>query len=91
MYRWPALVTKDPGCGVHVMLDIDSDPYTYHVEFLGSPHSHSWVSVKHVDMYGHKDLPDIQNSQSQQMSQATGRGRVRLQSQYLDLKKFTAD
>lgn len=74
--RWPALVTKDPECGVHIMVDMDGDPYSYHVEFLGNPHSHTWVAAKHVDLYGHKDLPDIQSSQSQYLSQSGTRGRV---------------
>lgn len=50
------------------MMDIDGDPYSYHVEFLGNPHSHSWVPAKHVEMYGHKHLQEIESSQSQSQS-----------------------
>ena len=41
--------------GVHIHLDIDGDPHSYHVEYLGSPHTHSWVTAKHVEVYGHKE------------------------------------
>ena len=40
--------------GVHIHLDIDGDPHSYHVEYLGNPHTHSWVTAKYVDVYGHK-------------------------------------
>ena len=41
--------------GVHIHLDIDGDPHSYHVEYLGNPHSHSWVVAKYVEVYGHKE------------------------------------
>ncbi|WAQ95083.1 ZCPW2-like protein, partial [Mya arenaria] len=76
--KWPAVITRDPEVGVHVLIDIDGDPTTYHIEFLGNPHSHSWVAAKHVQVYGHKNLEDIDGSQSQSQphTQRPGRGRL---------------
>ncbi|XP_045169303.2 uncharacterized protein LOC123532031 [Mercenaria mercenaria] len=63
--RWPALVTRDPDVGCHMLIDIDGDPHSYHVEFLGKQHSHSWVAAKFVEVYGHKAVPELEESQSQ--------------------------
>ena len=54
-FRWPGFVTPDPMTGVHIHLDIDGDPHSYHVEYLGNPHTHSWVTAKYVEVYGHKE------------------------------------
>lgn len=56
-----------------MLLDIDGDPHSYHVEFLGTPHSHSWVAAKCVAVYGHKTLPAQEDSQSQAV---VSRGQV---------------
>ena len=44
--------------GVHIHLDIDGDPHSYHIEYLGNPHTHSWVVAKYVEVYGHKEEPE---------------------------------
>lgn len=54
LFSWPALITLDPDYGMHVTQDIDGDPHSYHVEFLGKPHTHCWVAAKFVDVYGYK-------------------------------------
>ncbi|XP_052246754.1 uncharacterized protein LOC127855321 isoform X2 [Dreissena polymorpha] len=63
--KWPAIITPDPACRLHMFADLDGDPLSYHVEFLGNPHSHSWVAAKFVSVYGHKALSEIDDSQSQ--------------------------
>jgi hypothetical protein len=53
--RWPALVSGDPASGRHVESDTVDDGQEeishYHVEFLGQPHSHGWVSARHVEAF----------------------------------------
>ena len=53
--RWPAVISQDPGCGLSVRRDNNGHICDYHVEFLGSEHSHSWCPTKNVQLYGHKD------------------------------------
>ncbi|XP_013399859.1 zinc finger CW-type PWWP domain protein 2-like [Lingula anatina] len=52
---WPGVVSADPEGGDHVVLDSDGEPYWYHIEFLGNPHSHGWVLSRGVELYGHVD------------------------------------
>ncbi|KAL5006256.1 hypothetical protein ScPMuIL_015062 [Solemya velum] len=53
--RWPAVVTKDPDKDCHCVQDQDGDVLSYHVEFLGKTHSHSWITANHVVAYGKKE------------------------------------
>ena len=43
--RWPGLLTLDSTCGEYydAPLDKENEVTHYHVEFLGTPHSHAWV------------------------------------------------
>ena len=54
-FRWPGIISQDPKCGDFVEHDEDPiipEPTYYHVEFLGSIHSHSWVLAQSVELYG---------------------------------------
>ena len=55
------MVSPDPVGGRHVCTDYDGDPLSYHVEFLGAKHSHSWVSTQSVDLYGEASKPQKQD------------------------------
>ena len=57
-------MTRDPDAGCHMLIDIDGDPHSYHVEFLGKQHTHSWVAAKSVEIYGHKNVPELDESQT---------------------------
>lgn len=48
-----------------MLIDIDGDPYSYHVEFLGKTHSHSWIAAKFIEVYGHKAQSGLDDSLSQ--------------------------
>ena len=37
---------------MHVCTDYDGNPLSYHVEFLGEKHTHSWVGNRSVELYG---------------------------------------
>ncbi|KAL4222495.1 AT-rich interactive domain-containing protein 1B [Mactra antiquata] len=84
---WPALITQDPDLGIHVTQDLDGDPHSYHVEFLGKPHTHSWVTAKSVDVYGYKKPPStLGYSTTVPGKSKTGikgrRGKVKVSSKY---------
>ncbi|KAJ8415212.1 hypothetical protein AAFF_G00009100 [Aldrovandia affinis] len=49
--RWPAVLSPDPVSLEYVKRDSDGDVVKYHVEFLGSPHSQLWASVKSLHLY----------------------------------------
>uniref|UniRef100_A0A8C5A1K3 Zinc finger CW-type and PWWP domain containing 2 n=1 Tax=Gadus morhua TaxID=8049 RepID=A0A8C5A1K3_GADMO len=56
---WPAVLSPDPGNGMHLKQDGDGDVHSYHVEFLGNPHSRCWAMAKCVGSYrsiAEKDL-----------------------------------
>ncbi|KAK7488757.1 hypothetical protein BaRGS_00020054 [Batillaria attramentaria] len=49
---WPALVTTDPASEYgHLARDEDGSITHYHVEFLGSPHTHGWVCTRNVRIF----------------------------------------
>ena len=50
-FRWPAVLSPDPGNGMHLKQDGDGDVHSYHVEFLGNPHSRCWAMAKCVGSY----------------------------------------
>ena len=47
------MVSPDPVCNESVSQDVDGAVLSYHVEYLGERHSHSWVSSRFVELYGH--------------------------------------
>ncbi|GFN75372.1 Zinc finger cw-type pwwp domain protein 2 [Plakobranchus ocellatus] len=49
--RWPALVTADPACDIHMDGD-DEEILWYHVEYLGGERSHAWVRANRVEIFG---------------------------------------
>ncbi|KAL3831432.1 hypothetical protein ACJMK2_023183 [Sinanodonta woodiana] len=58
--KWPAVVTRDPVDGSHFTVDLDGDPLSYHVEYLGEQHTHGWIRSAHVEPYGHRDKSTLQ-------------------------------
>uniref|UniRef100_A0A8C2RYN4 Zinc finger CW-type PWWP domain protein 2 n=1 Tax=Capra hircus TaxID=9925 RepID=A0A8C2RYN4_CAPHI len=48
---WPGILCPDPFKGKYVTCDLDGDVEQYHVEFLGDPHSRSWIDVAFVGHY----------------------------------------
>ncbi|XP_057293092.1 zinc finger CW-type PWWP domain protein 1-like [Hydractinia symbiolongicarpus] len=53
--RWPGVISPDPCFGdrIHIIRydDGTNDPKYYHIEFLGKPHTHAWVSARYVQIY----------------------------------------
>uniref|UniRef100_A0A8C3XCF7 Zinc finger CW-type and PWWP domain containing 2 n=1 Tax=Catagonus wagneri TaxID=51154 RepID=A0A8C3XCF7_9CETA len=45
---WPGILCPDPFRGKYVAFDLDGDVEEYHIEFLGDPHSRSWINATFV-------------------------------------------
>nr|XP_045376064.1 zinc finger CW-type PWWP domain protein 2 isoform X1 [Camelus bactrianus] len=48
---WPGILCPDPFKGKYVTHDRDGNVEQYHVEFLGDPHSRSWIQASFVGHY----------------------------------------
>ncbi|XP_049571908.1 zinc finger CW-type PWWP domain protein 2 isoform X4 [Orcinus orca] len=48
---WPGILCPDPFKGKYVTYDLDGNVEQYHVEFLGDPHSRSWIDAAFVGHY----------------------------------------
>lgn len=48
---WPGILCPDPFKGKYVTYDLDGDVEQYHVEFLGDPHSRTWIDADFVGLY----------------------------------------
>uniref|UniRef100_A0A8B9WZQ5 Zinc finger CW-type PWWP domain protein 2 n=1 Tax=Bos mutus grunniens TaxID=30521 RepID=A0A8B9WZQ5_BOSMU len=48
---WPGILCPDPFKGKYVTHDLDGDVEQYHVEFLGDPHSRTWIDAEFVGHY----------------------------------------
>ncbi|XP_061052431.1 zinc finger CW-type PWWP domain protein 2 isoform X1 [Eubalaena glacialis] len=48
---WPGILCPDPFKGKYVTYDLDGDVEQYHIEFLGDPHSRSWINATFVGHY----------------------------------------
>uniref|UniRef100_A0A8C6FV29 Zinc finger CW-type and PWWP domain containing 2 n=1 Tax=Moschus moschiferus TaxID=68415 RepID=A0A8C6FV29_MOSMO len=48
---WPGILCPDPFKGKYVTYDLDGDVEQYHVEFLGDPHSRSWIDAAFAGHY----------------------------------------
>ncbi|KAM6169242.1 zinc finger CW-type PWWP domain protein 2 [Rhynchocyon petersi] len=48
---WPGILCLDPFKGKYVACDLDGDVERYHIEFLGEPHSRSWINATFVGHY----------------------------------------
>ncbi|KAG8516231.1 Zinc finger CW-type PWWP domain protein 2, partial [Galemys pyrenaicus] len=48
---WPGILCPDPFKGKYVTYDLDGNVEEYHIEFLGDPHSRSWISATFVGHY----------------------------------------
>lgn len=61
--RWPGIISPDPlhedGDYIIRYADGTNDPKYYHIEFLGKPHSHAWVSARFVEVYNTATTVDI--------------------------------
>ncbi|XP_040819785.1 zinc finger CW-type PWWP domain protein 2 isoform X2 [Ochotona curzoniae] len=45
---WPGILCPDPFKGKYVTYDMDGNVDRYHIEFLGDPHSRSWINATFV-------------------------------------------
>ncbi|XP_057347387.1 zinc finger CW-type PWWP domain protein 2 isoform X4 [Manis pentadactyla] len=48
---WPGILCTDPFKGKYVTYDWDGNVEEYHIEFLGYPHSRSWINATFVGHY----------------------------------------
>ncbi|XP_070289391.1 zinc finger CW-type PWWP domain protein 2 [Myotis yumanensis] len=48
---WPGILCPDPFKGKYVTYDLDGNVEQYHIEFLGDPHSTSWINATFVGHY----------------------------------------
>ncbi|XP_045630438.1 zinc finger CW-type PWWP domain protein 2 isoform X1 [Ursus americanus] len=48
---WPGILCPDPFKRKYVIYDLDGNVERYHVEFLGDPHSRSWINATFVGHY----------------------------------------
>ncbi|XP_012660292.1 zinc finger CW-type PWWP domain protein 2 [Otolemur garnettii] len=48
---WPGILCPDPFKGKYVTYDLDGNVELYHIEFLGDPHSRSWIDATFVGHY----------------------------------------
>lgn len=48
---WPGILCPDPFKGKYVIYDLDGNVEQYHIEFLGDPHSRSWINATCVEHY----------------------------------------
>ncbi|XP_012587524.1 PREDICTED: zinc finger CW-type PWWP domain protein 2 [Condylura cristata] len=48
---WPGILCPDPFKRKYVTYDLDGNVEKYHIEFLGDPHSRSWISATFVEYY----------------------------------------
>nr|KAF6421549.1 zinc finger CW-type and PWWP domain containing 2 [Molossus molossus] len=48
---WPGILCPDPFKGKYVTYDLDGNVEQYHIEFLGDPHSRSWINATFVEHY----------------------------------------
>ncbi|KAF5921817.1 hypothetical protein HPG69_012990 [Diceros bicornis minor] len=48
---WPGILCPDPFKGKYVTYDLDGNVEQYHIEFLGDPHSRSWIDATFVGHY----------------------------------------
>ncbi|XP_021376338.1 uncharacterized protein LOC110465085 isoform X2 [Mizuhopecten yessoensis] len=94
--RWPALVTMDPACGLSCEWDIDGEPQVYHVEYLGTKHSHGWIRADKLTLYGHKeeDNPQKRKCRTKQMVRTMAANKIqrrKYQKVPVDLAVMEAD
>uniref|UniRef100_A0A8C2V169 Zinc finger CW-type and PWWP domain containing 2 n=1 Tax=Chinchilla lanigera TaxID=34839 RepID=A0A8C2V169_CHILA len=48
---WPGILCPDPFKRKYVTYDSDGNVEQYHIEFLGDPHSRSWINAAFVEPY----------------------------------------
>ncbi|KAM6176810.1 zinc finger CW-type PWWP domain protein 2 [Erethizon dorsatum] len=48
---WPGILCPDPFKRKYVTYDSDGNVEQYHIEFLGDPHSRSWINATFVEHY----------------------------------------
>ncbi|XP_070432032.1 zinc finger CW-type PWWP domain protein 2 isoform X4 [Equus przewalskii] len=56
---WPGILCPDPFKGKYVTYDVDGNVEQYHIEFLGDPHSRSWINATFVEHYSITLKPGI--------------------------------
>ena len=76
--RWPAVICPSPFGGHSICKDYDGEPISYHVEFLGSEHSHTWINAKYVDVYKQVESVEelyVSARQHQRLSKSQSQGQ----------------
>lgn len=71
LFRWPAVLCSSPASSDYFVLDHDGDPYSYHVEFLGTKHSIAWVHHEKITAYGNLGKQEALETCSQPISQVS--------------------
>ncbi|KAM5234071.1 zinc finger CW-type PWWP domain protein 2 isoform 1-T3 [Hipposideros larvatus] len=56
---WPGILCPDPFKRQYVTYDLDGNVEQYHIEFLGDPHSRSWIKATFVGHYSIALKPGI--------------------------------
>ncbi|XP_069110529.1 zinc finger CW-type PWWP domain protein 1-like isoform X2 [Argopecten irradians] len=77
--RWPALVKRDPACGMSCEWDSEGEPQVYHVEFLGTKHSHGWIKADKLTRYGHKEEENLQQRKCRTKQMALNKASIKIQ------------
>ncbi|XP_069854607.1 zinc finger CW-type PWWP domain protein 2 [Dipodomys merriami] len=54
---WPGVLCPDPLQENYVNYDLDGNVEQYHIEFLGDPHSKSWINARFVEYYSIASKP----------------------------------
>ncbi|XP_048204539.1 zinc finger CW-type PWWP domain protein 2 isoform X1 [Perognathus longimembris pacificus] len=54
---WPGVLCPDSLQGNYVNYDLDGNVEQYHIEFLGDPHSKSWINARFVEHYSITSKP----------------------------------
>ncbi|XP_033762626.1 uncharacterized protein LOC117344085 [Pecten maximus] len=94
--RWPALITKDPACSMSCEWDNRGEPQVYHVEYLGTKHSHGWIRADKLTRYGHKeeDNPQKRKCRTKQMALTMANNKIQRRKYHkvpVDLAIMEAD
>lgn len=69
--QWPAVITPDPWShNEYSSIETDAEGCIYHVEFLGRPRSHIWISEKQITPYIRRELPLPQRKLTKRLTAA---------------------
>ncbi|ELU12943.1 hypothetical protein CAPTEDRAFT_198746 [Capitella teleta] len=82
--RWPAIITKDPiEDGRSAFEDTSGEAFSYHVEFFGESHSHSWIPAHSVTSFNPETYKLSDETGQKNKFQKASTGIVHTNSVYL--------